>query len=76
MISIWFKESKQFENFQTNFGSEYNFYFDGEAILDLEDNDSFIKDFFNMKSEFKHSINVSAIVGENGSGKSTILDFL
>ncbi|WP_313247784.1 AAA family ATPase [Sporosarcina ureae] len=70
------KKYKQLENFQTNFGSEYHFNFDGEASLYIEDNDSFIKDFFNIKSDFKHSINASAIVGENGSGKSTILDFI
>ncbi|WP_157260519.1 AAA family ATPase [Bacillus cereus] len=66
------------ENFETNFGSKYTFSFDGNKSIEIVDNDFFINDFFNMDdySFLPGQLKISAIVGENGSGKSTILDFI
>ncbi|HDX9635613.1 TPA: AAA family ATPase [Bacillus cereus] len=66
------------ENFETNFGSKYIFSFDGDKSIEIVDNDFFINDFFNVddNSFFPGQLEISAIVGENGSGKSTILDFI
>ncbi len=78
IVYIWFKKYKQMENFETNFGSKYTFSFDGNKSIEIVDNDFFINDFFNMGdySFLPGQLKISAIVGENGSGKSTILDFI
>ncbi|MFJ3387997.1 AAA family ATPase [Lysinibacillus sp. NPDC086135] len=70
---IWFNKYKQLEDFQANFGSEYFYAFN---IIDdmwiVEKSDSYIEGFFYSKQ----NVSVSAIVGENGVGKSTVLDFI
>lgn len=78
IVYIWFKEYKQMTNFETNFGSKYNFSFDGDKTIEITDNDFYIEDFFNIDdtSFFPGQLKISAIVGENGSGKSTVLDFI
>ncbi|MGE6602701.1 AAA family ATPase [Lysinibacillus fusiformis] len=78
ILYIWFKQYKALNNFQTNFGSGCNFQFNGIDTLQIKDNDIYISDFFknSLKSNQIGSFDISALVGENGSGKSTILDFL
>lgn len=81
LLYFWFNEYKQLKDFEANLGSEYNFRFKyNEKIIIIEENKLYIKDFFKLPPkeylQNTNSIDVSAIVGENGSGKSTILDFL
>lgn len=74
LIFVWIEEYKKLRNFQTNFGSEYIIDFSGNEI-NIRSNDQFIRDFFKLEtSDIK--IQMSAIVGENGTGKSTLLDFI
>ncbi len=78
ILFIWFKKYKAINNFQANFGSRYNFHFDGNDSLTVKENDIYISDFFknSLKNSGIGNFDISAFVGENGSGKSTILDFL
>jgi len=77
ILFIWFQKYKGLENFQTNIGGKYHFYYDNKDTLTVKDNDIYINDFFknSIKNDKIDNLNISAIVGENGSGKSTILDF-
>ncbi|WP_134703796.1 AAA family ATPase [Ammoniphilus sp. YIM 78166] len=55
-----------------NFSSKYSFNYDVHLKeLSMEENPHYIEGFFQGKIS-----NVTGIVGENGSGKSTILDFI
>jgi len=64
-----------------NLGGKY-FYEFGEKVeekipVTRELNKSFIPDFFNLDEKIKTKVtNLSAIVGQNGAGKSTILNLL
>ncbi|MEH7751957.1 ATP-binding cassette domain-containing protein, partial [Bacillus toyonensis] len=79
LLYFWFEEYKQLKNFEANLGSEFIFNFN-ENKLTINDNNIFIKDFFKLPTkDYSHDnpiIDLAAIVGENGSGKSTVLDFL
>lgn len=67
-----------------NFGSEYVFEFEGNT-LNVRDNDLYLKDFFNInkkqylegeESNNIKGLDISVIVGENGVGKTTVLELL
>ncbi|PFP91695.1 hypothetical protein COK06_22935 [Bacillus cereus] len=79
LLYFWFKEYKQLKNFEANLGSEFIFNFN-ENKLTINDNKVYIRDFFKLPTKDclrdNPIIDISAIVGENGSGKSTVLDFL
>lgn len=74
LIFIWIEEYKKLKDFQTNFGSEYNFEY-SENQIDIKPNNHFIKNFFALDTS-EINLSMSAIVGENGTGKSTLLDFI
>lgn len=61
-----------------NFGGKYIYSFttnkEGKVIIDIKDNKQFIDNFFNVHDSDQVKINLAtAIVGENGVGKSSIL---
>ncbi|SKB01316.1 AAA family ATPase [Sporosarcina newyorkensis] len=71
---VWINNYKKLKNFQTNFTSKYNIKFKSNN-LDIDKNNQYIENFFKVNgSEIK--LEISAIVGENGTGKSSILDFI
>lgn len=81
LLYVWFKRHKKLKEFEANFGSEYLFDFEcSKKCISIKKNISYINDFFklpnNKFSTKKNILNVTAIVGENGSGKSTVLDFI
>ena len=76
---IWINSFNYFEDKSINLSAEYKFHIDvnhtifgAEAILHIEQNEEFIEDFF----EKENVENVTAIIGKNGAGKSTILDYI
>lgn len=57
-----------------NFSNKFIFKFDkSEQLLDIRDNDSFVPDFFDNHKKIK---SVSAIVGKNGTGKSSVIELI
>lgn len=62
-----------------NFGGQYfyNFTNEGDVIkIQRTLNDKFINGFFNITSLNSKVTNVNAIVGQNGAGKSSLLDII
>ena len=76
IVYFWISEFRNIRNQGFNFGSEYEYHTEviGDKIITKRSkNDLYIKDFFHTV----HSntiLNISAFVGENGAGKSNILD--
>src|ERR1035437_8643004 len=69
---LWIENYRSIEKQGFNFGSKYIFDFDFEkAELYCRENDQFIDNFFDLGTS-----NVTAFIGANGSGKTTILDFI
>ncbi|MDD3876661.1 MAG: hypothetical protein PHT69_08575 [Bacteroidales bacterium] len=61
-----------------NFGGKYQYTFKNESntvFIDRKLNEQFIQDFFNYNNGSRLT-NINAIVGQNGAGKTTILDII
>ncbi|USK76209.1 AAA family ATPase [Peribacillus frigoritolerans] len=74
IIFVWVETYKKLENFQTSFSGKYNIKYNGYNLV-ISRNKLFVEDFFKINGS-DIDINLSAIVGENGTGKSTILDLI
>lgn len=74
IIFVWIEKYKKLENFQAVFTGKYNIKYDIDKIV-ISRNKLFLENFFKINGS-NIDINLSAIVGENGTGKSTILDML
>ena len=69
LVYLWVKKYKNITNQGFNFSLRFHCKYDTESNeLSIEENENFIPDFFG------ENINVTAIVGKNGSGKSSLLD--
>ncbi|MDZ5476414.1 AAA family ATPase [Bacillus thuringiensis] len=76
ILYLWMNQKKYLENLSLNFGGEFLFDIK-DKNLTIEKIFSFIKDFFHTKNFLNTSCKVNSvtgIVGENGTGKSTILE--
>lgn len=76
---IWIRHFKYLEFKSINLSAEFKFHLDIEhtifgvkAKLHIERNEDFIPDFF----EKTNIVNVTAIIGKNGAGKSTVMDYI
>lgn len=66
---LWISNYKLIDNQGFNFGAKYIFDYDCEnKVINIKENSNYIKNFFG-----ENIINITAIVGENGAGKSFIL---
>ena len=74
IIYIWIEKYKKLENFQTSFNGKYNIKYNNN-LLNISRNKLYLENFFKIDGSDRN-INLSAIVGENGTGKSTILDLI
>ena len=71
LLYIWIKDYKNLKNVGFNLAGEDYFYFDGENLTYTKKN-NYINDFFDSKG----NINVTAIIGENGTGKTNFFRFI
>ena len=82
LVFIWTKKYKCLENIGLNFNAEHRFKFDYEKReLQYTQNLDAVKDFFYLDKYDKdtlntHINNVTAIVGNNGVGKSTVIEMI
>lgn len=74
IIFVWIEKYKNLKNFQTSFSGKYKIKYHGNKLI-LARNKLFMDNFFKV-NDSNIDINLSAIVGENGTGKSTILDMI
>jgi predicted ATP-binding protein involved in virulence len=69
LVYLWVEEYKNIHKQGFNFSSKFIFdYAEDSNELTIDDNPNHIKNFFG------ENINVTAIVGKNGSGKSSVLE--
>ncbi len=69
LVYLWVEDYKNIHNQGFNFSPKFTCDYDGETLT-INDNPEYIENFFGK------NINVTAIVGKNGSGKSSILEVL
>ena len=69
LVYLYIEKYKNIENQGFNFSPEFDCKFEN-GILTIDKNDKF------RNSIFPDNINVTAIVGKNGSGKSSVFEFL
>ena len=71
LVYLWVEDYKNIKrqgfNFSPRFRCEYD---EDKNELTIDENDDYIPDFFGK------NINVTAIVGKNGSGKSSLLNLI
>ncbi|WP_323592048.1 AAA family ATPase [Aliarcobacter butzleri] len=65
LVYLWVEEYKNIKNQGFNFSPRFECKYDGENLTITED-----KDYVSI---FPDNINITAIIGENGSGKSNLL---
>lgn len=78
LIYLFLKDENKFKNQNLNFGSEYIFNYLLESnTLEVFKNELYIKDHYKVNnSSFANLSNITSIIGQNGTGKTTILNFL
>jgi predicted ATP-dependent endonuclease of OLD family len=69
LVCLWVEGYKNIQKQGFNFSPKFRCEYDGETLT-IEENDDYIDDFFG------ENINVTAIVGKNGSGKSSVFEVL
>lgn len=72
IVYIWIEQYGCFKNNEFNFTSKYDFHYNNKSeILDLNNKSKDYVDNF-----FGNQIELTAIVGENGVGKTTLMEFI
>jgi len=68
LVYLWVEEYKNIHKQGFNFSPKFNCHYDEDSNeLTIDENDEYIENFF------ADNINVTAIVGKNGSGKSNLI---
>lgn len=78
LVYFWIGEFRNIKKRGFNFGSEYEYsirLIDDNFELSRRFNEKYIKDFYHTEKS-NNITNVSAVVGQNGTGKSNFLDAL
>jgi predicted ATPase len=69
LVYLWVEDYKNIQKQGFNFSPRFTCDYDGKELT-IKENDDYIENFFGK------NINVTAIVGKNGSGKSSVLEFI
>ncbi len=71
LVYLWVEEYKNIKKQGFNFSPKFNCKYDEEKEkLTINENEDYLEDFFS------DNINITAIVGENGSGKSNLVELI
>lgn len=70
ILYIYIKKYKKLENIGFCFSNKYSISFN-ENKLEIKENENYVKNFFSNKIS-----NLTGIVGENGTGKTTVLNYM
>ncbi|MGH1143114.1 AAA family ATPase [Bacillus pseudomycoides] len=83
---IWIEDfqdgliEKQSFNFDSRFRYECKYKFNNQFELYIKANANYIQDFFTSETDYQGPVanirNITAIIGQNGVGKSSILDYI
>ncbi|QWH69632.1 hypothetical protein EXW41_28365 (plasmid) [Bacillus wiedmannii] len=78
LVYFWISNVFNTNDIEFNLGANYRFSFEDEInTLRAEKNESFVDNFYHLPIlENNIDINVNAIVGENGTGKTSIIEAL
>ncbi|PDY27717.1 hypothetical protein COM84_21095 [Bacillus thuringiensis] len=76
VVYFWISKVNEVHNIEFNLGAKYRFSYENEtSTLKAELNESFIPNFYQLPTVEKNiDISVNAIIGENGTGKTSILE--
>lgn len=76
IVYLYIHDYRRFKKQNINFGSEYIFHYEEKLkIFSIENNNLYIDNFYNQ-NENNNISNVSAIIGENGTGKTGLIDYI
>lgn len=77
IVYLYIKNFRNLKNQNINFGGEYRFQYNESTneLITLK-NELYIKDFYDINGKGAKVLNVSSIIGKNGTGKSSILNFI
>lgn len=76
IVYLYIHDYRRFKKQNINFGSEYIFHYDNKTNeLNVENNHLYIDKFYNQKGH-DNILNISAIIGENGTGKTSVIEYL
>ena len=76
IVYLYIHNYRRFKKQNINFGSEYIFHYDDKTNeLNVDDNHLYIDKFYNQKRH-DNILNISAIIGENGTGKTGLIDYI
>jgi AAA15 family ATPase/GTPase len=80
ILYIYIHDYKKIQKQNINFGGKYRFHYDYESKeLTVSENDRYIEGFYDKHPDGKgyaKITNVTSIIGENGVGKTSVLDFI
>ncbi len=78
LLYLYIKDYNKFKNQNINFGSQFifNYSIESEELI-IEENKLYIDNFFESKNKEEAKIlNVTSIIGENGTGKTSLLKLI
>jgi len=76
IVYLFIKDHVKLKSQNLNFGSEYIFnYYEESKKLDIIKNDLYINNHYKLDENVKF-LNVTSIIGQNGTGKTSILNFI